>query len=85
MLNLKDDKTGKILENVYPVEVFKYGSRNQKIFAGRLSAKYILVTGDHRGHLPLWVHRVLKQNGLWFKKIGRTTYKTNTFALYYPQ
>ena len=81
MIEFTDNKTGKTLL-VFPAGTFKYGSQNQRRFADKVSAKYILLTGDDRGRLPLWVKRVLKENNLWYRKIGCTTYKSNTFALY---
>jgi hypothetical protein len=81
MIDFTDIETEKIM-SVYQPELFKYGSRKQKLFAENLSANYILVTGDNRGRLPMWIKRILKSNGLWFKKIGCTTYRSNTFALY---
>jgi hypothetical protein len=81
MIEFTDNKTGKTLL-VFPAESFKYGSQNQRRFADTVSAKYILITGDNRGRLPLWTMRVLKENNLWYRKIGCTTYKSNTFALY---
>ena len=81
MIEFTDNKTGKILV-VSHAESFKYGSQNQRRFADKISAKYILITGDNRGRLPLWVKRVLEENNLWYRKIGRTTYVSNTYALY---
>jgi hypothetical protein len=80
MITFTDVKTGKQIA-VYEAETYQYGSKNQKRLSSVVSAKYILVTGDNRGRLPDWVRRILKTNNLWFRKIGRTTYVSNTFAL----
>jgi hypothetical protein len=81
MIDFTDSQTRKKL-SVFRADLFQYGSKRQKIVADSICAKYIIITGDNRGRLPEWKKRIFRENHLWFRKIGRTTYKTNTFALY---
>ena len=76
-----DPKTGKQIA-LYDAETWTYKSRGQKQIAESKKALYIFVRGDERGYLPKWVIRALNEHGLYWKKIGRTTYKSNTYCAY---
>jgi hypothetical protein len=70
-----------------PIEQYEFPKNsNQENRARALSAEYILYWDhDCRGNLPKYVWKKLEQEGYEIKKIGYTTYRSNTFAIYKKQ
>ena len=81
-LELIDKITGKSIVLSGAVD-WEYRSMTQRLNAEFVNAQYIFVRGDERGYLPKWIVRTLQTVGLSARKIGCTTYRSNTYAAYY--
>ena len=80
MVKITDPKTGKS-ETLVPVACWKYASQKQQDRAESLNAQYVMVRGAEMS-LPQWVSRALAESGLAAERIGYTTYKSTTYAIF---
>jgi hypothetical protein len=80
MVKITDPKTGKS-ETLTSIAGWKYASQQQQDRAGSLNAQYVLVRGAETS-LPQWVTRALAAVGLAAERIGYTTYKSTTYAIF---
>jgi DNA polymerase III delta subunit len=67
--------------HIIPVSEWKPGSTKQLNLAKKYKAKFILFRPDEKT-LPKWVNDRLSKNGLSAIKIGYSTYKSNTYAVF---
>ena len=79
-MKITDPKTGKS-ETLAPVVGWKYASQQQQDRAESLNAQYVLVRGAEMS-LPQWVALALSVAGLAAERIGYTTYKSTTYAIF---